>query len=162
MEKIQKDLGINSIKKVKKLIVEKNITAYSPPKKFNTSQETLYFNKFNKSPSNSNRKLNSSTNSSSNTKYGKPWRQINTKQAKSNLLPNDVPQSTTSSRRKDKPLFTIKIEISENVSEVVEFYEYQAIDNVAYDIAIKHSLKGDKITILKQILKENYDRVLVS
>lgn len=143
--------------------MEKNITPYSPPKKFITSQETLYFNKFNKSPSNSTRNLNSSTNSSSNTKYGKPWRQINTKQAKLDLISNNaISPVTTSSRKKDKPLFTIKIEISENISEVVEFYEYQAIDNVAYDIAVKHKLKGDKVSILKQILKENYDRVLQS
>lgn len=158
---MQKDLCVNSIKTVKNVMLRKNLSPNH--KTFSTSQEKMHYNYNTK---NNTRSLSSSASKdcynstvSDSFNKAKPWRQLNLKKIKN----NDSYTNTTeplSTRRQERPLFTIKIEITENVSEIVDFYSYQAIDNVAYDIALKHNLKGDKVHILKNILKENYDRVM--
>lgn len=165
--KLQKDLGINDRRRVKRIIVERNLN--SGLSGFNHSQEknSKFVRSFN-SDSRSNSKNRSLLSNSSRVSYSVNKKLGNPLVSKLKITPsirnmaniNLTTEESMTSKRRVHPLFKLNLEISDGISEMVTFYPHHQVDTIAYDLSIKYNLKNEKYIMLRNILQENYNKYI--
>lgn len=159
--KLKKETGIFSDEKAKKLLNSPNSKSQ---KEWDHSQEKLplnkltskdvikvqYVNNFKSFTRSNSRSLGkNSVNSTSRLKLGLS----KLKNDETNDLRSEVEvQIEKENSIGDSPMFTFDFE-----GIKIDFYHDQSVDKIAYNIACKYNLAGDKFALLKKIMKEKYD-----